>query len=604
MSRVLLRHAASLCLAVVVVAGAPALGAAAEPGAQKLPDLDQEAPSRLEIAVTGTRRGPSYRLGFRSAVRNVGDGPLIIDGHRSPESRVMVADQLVDREGAAQEVVGDVGRLSYVRSPDHQHWHLHGFDRYQLRRPGGARVIRRDRKSGFCLGDRYRAGQALPAAPPQPVYTGGCGLLRPDLLQIREGISAGYGDDYAPHLEYQELLLDGLPAGRYVLVHTVNSERRLRETRYDNDAASVLLELRWRRGEPRVTVLARCPDSGRCERARPSRPRVRTVATGLEIPWDIAFLPRGRALITERPGRVRLLERGGRLRREPVARVPVSAQGEGGLLGLAVDPAFAANRLAYLYFTTATGMRLERRRWTGSRLVREATLVDAIAAGRIHDSGRIGFGPDGRLYVATGDAGEPALAQDRGSLNGKLLALTPEQYHGDRPVRPQIVASGLRNPQGFDWQPGTGALIANDHGPSGFDGPEGYDEVDLIVPGGNYGWPEAIGGATGSGAYRAPLRVYREPIAPSGGAFARRPGSRWTGDYFVAALRGEHLRRLALRDGRIVRDQTLLSRRFGRLRTVREGPDGGLYVLTSNRDGRGTPRAGDDRLLCVLPPNG
>jgi glucose/arabinose dehydrogenase len=331
-------------------------------------------------------------------------------------------------------------------------------------------------------------------------------------------------------------------------------------------------------------------------------PRVETVATGLEIPWEIAFLPGGRALVTERPGRVRLLDRRGRLRRAPVARVPVAAYGEGGLLGLAVDPSFRANRFVYVYFTTTAGMRVERRRWTGSRLVREASLIDGIRSGSVHDSGRIAFGPDHRLYVSTGDAGEAALAQDPSSLNGKLLALTPDQYRGPGHARPAVVATGLRNTQGFDWKPGSGRLVATDHGPSGFDGPEGYDEVNEIVPGGNYGWPEAIGSDTGGGRFVAPLRVYRAPLAPSGATFVSRRGSRWTGDFLFAALRGTQLRRLVFRDGRIVRDQSLLAGRFGRLRTVVEGPRGCLYALTSNQDGRGAPTARDDRILRIRPP--
>jgi glucose/arabinose dehydrogenase len=314
-------------------------------------------------------------------------------------------------------------------------------------------------------------------------------------------------------------------------------------------------------------------------------PRVETVATGLEIPWEIAFLPGGRALVTERPGRVRLLDRRGRLRKAPVARVPVSAYGEGGMLGLAVDPAFRANR-----------------RLTGGRLVREASLVDGILAGRVHDSGRIAFGPDRRLYVSAGDAGVGALAQDPASLNGKMLALTPAQYRGPGHVVPAVMAIGLRNTQGFDWQPGTGRMIATDHGPTGFDGPEGYDEVNELVPGGNYGWPLAIGDATGDGRFIAPLRVYRAPIAPSGATFVSRRGSRWTGDFLFAALRGAQVRRLVLRDGRVVRDQSLLFGRFGRLRTVVEGPRGCLYALTRTRDGRGFPAAGDDRILRIRPP--
>jgi aldose sugar dehydrogenase len=152
-------------------------------------------------------------------------------------------------------------------------------------------------------------------------------------------------------------------------------------------------------------------------------------------------------------------------------------------------------------------MRLERWRWTGSKLVRDTTLISTIASGQVHDSGRIAFGPDGRLYVATGDAGQPQLAQEPASLNGKFLALTPAQYRAPAEAQPAIIAVGLRNPQGFDWQPGTSALISNDHGPSGFDGPEGFDEVDRIVQGGNYGWPNAIGSDTAGGAYIVPLQV-------------------------------------------------------------------------------------------------
>jgi glucose/arabinose dehydrogenase len=588
----------------LIVAIVPAASRASTP---RLPDLDQEAPTELDIAVVGAGKQPDYRLGFRSAVSNVGAGPLIIDGHRPKGAPTMVGDQLIDREDGSQAIVHGVGELQYVKSLTHQHWHLLRFDRYELRRAGSTRALVRDRKSGFCLGDRYQTSKPVLLATPQPVYISRCGLRNTGLLHVREGISVGYGDDYGAHLEYQDLPLNGLADGRYVLVHRVNADQRLRESNYANDAASVLLDLRWRKGQPLLRILRTCEHSGRCEHpttatfAR-SRLRVRTVARGLEIPWDIAFLPDGRALVTERLGRVRLLDRAGHVRQSPVARVAVSMVGEGGLLGLALDPRFAHNHFVYLYFTTAPGMRLERWRWTGSKLVRDATLIGAIASGQVHDSGRIAFGPDRRLYVATGDAGQPKLAQDPTSLNGKFLALRPSQYRGPGGAHPAVVAMGLRNPQGFDWQPGTGALISNDHGPSGFDGPEGFDEVDRIVLGGNYGWPNAIGSDTAGGAYVAPLQVYRDPIAPSGGAFVKRSGSAWTGDYILAALRGQALHRLVLRDGRVVRDETLLQGRYGRLRTVREGPDGRLYVLTSNRDGRGTPHAGDDRILCVLPP--
>jgi quinoprotein glucose dehydrogenase len=558
-----------------------------------------------------------YRLGFRSAVRNIGDGPLIIEGRGDGQCwaaaacTAMTADQVIEADGGPDARVAGVGQLRFVTSPDHRHWHLLGFERYELRRIGSTDPLVQDRKSGFCLGDRYRVTtRFVPNATPGKLYTSRCGLNNPGLQQIREGISVGYGDAYAPNLEFQDLPLNGLPAARYVLVHRVNVDRQLNELSYDNDAASILLDLRWIAGRPVIRVVATCPDGDTCDSPRATRtlsahapvPMVRTVATGLDVPWDIGFMPGGGALVTERPGRVRLLEPGGHLRAAPVADIAVSQRGEGGLLGLAVDPEFGSNAFIYLYFTTVGGMRLERWRWTGSGLVREVTVVDAIKAGTVHDSGRIGFGPDGRLYIATGDAGRKQLAQSQSSLNGKLLALTPDQYRGAGPVRPAIVASGLRNPQGFDWQPGTDALIANDHGPSGFDGPEGYDEVDRIVQGGNYGWPNVVGAAADKARFIAPLLVYLKPIAPSGAAFVKRPGSSWTGVYVIAALRGQELRLLHWRNGRVVGEEPLLHKVFGRLRTVREGPDGCLYVLTSNRDGRGVRHAGDDKILCVIPP--
>ena len=582
--------------ALVAVARAPSALA----GSERLPDLDQATPSDLVISATRAQGKRIYVLGFRSAVANVGDGPLIFDAHRAGlETGTMAADQLIERDGAPKGVVPGAGTVRYVVSPDHRHWHLLGFDHYVLRRAGQRTAAVRDRKTGFCLGDRYRVSRRLPSAAPAPVYTSRCGLEEPQLLGIQEGISVGYGDDYTANLEGQYLPLTGLPAGRYVLVHSVNANRGLRELDYSNNSASLLLELRWQGGEPLVRVLKACADTARCDARPAQRPVVRTVASGLEIPWEIAFLPNRSALVTERPGRVRLLGADGRLRQRPVARVPVSAIGEGGLLGLAVDPAFRRTRFVYLYYTTAGGMRLERWRYAGGRLHRQRSLVDGIAAGRVHDSGRIAFGPDGRLYVATGDAGEGELAQSMDSLNGKFLALPPAQYRGAG-GRPEILSLGHRNPQGFDWAPRTRRLIATEHGPTeGLDGPGGYDEVNRIVKGGNYGWPRVYG--FDQAGYNAPLDVYRRPLAPSGATFVTHR-SAWRGDFLFACLRGEQLRRLELRCDSVVSDEPLLRHRFGRLRTVVEGPAGDLYVLTSNRDSRGVPSARDDRVLRVTPP--
>ena len=177
----------------------------------------------------------------------------------------MTADQLVERVDGPMAVVNGVGRLRYVQSRDHEHWHLLDFERYELRPAGGGtrRVV--DRKTGFCLGDRYRTrGRALPAQPSVPRYTSRCGLGDTGRLRLVEGISVGYGDDYPANLEGQFLPLTGLPAGRYVLIHRVNVRRRLRETDYGNNAASLLLRLRWRAGAPRLRVLRRCPASEHC----------------------------------------------------------------------------------------------------------------------------------------------------------------------------------------------------------------------------------------------------------------------------------------------------------------------------------------------------
>ena len=359
-----------------------------------------------------------------------------------------------------------------------------------------------------------------------------------------------------------------------------------------------------RRITPFLALIACCGCGSAQDRLAPaseSKPRVEVIATGLEIPWELAFLPDGRALVTERPGRIRMLDARQRLQPAPIARIETRALGEGGLLGLALDPEFERNGWLYLFFTTAEGMQLER--WhmgPGDKLSYEADLVRGIAAGERHDSGRIAFGPDDQLYVATGDAAKGPLAQIPSSLNGKFLRLTPEQYHGAGPVQPLIFSSGHRNSQGFDWEPGTNRLIATEHGPSGNDSPRGFDEINLILQGRNYGWPVVYGSVhTG---FESPLRVYQDAIAPSGATFVTRKGSAWTGDYLFANLIGEQLRHVRFSGEELAVDEPLLKGRYGRLRTVVEGPDGALYVLTSNRDGRGSPISEDDRILRVTPP--
>jgi hypothetical protein len=269
-STVLARRVLPVVLALIATAVALVIAGSATSaptGAERLPDLVQEIPTDLVVTHARTGARASYLLGFRSAVSNVGDGPLIINGHRpGAETSTMVADQVIERDGAPQEVVSGTGELRYVVSPDHRHWHLLGFDRYELRRAGHLVAAVRDQKTGFCLGDRYAVTERPASAAPKPVYTSRCGLGEPQLFGVQEGISVGYGDDYKANLEGQYLRLTGLPAGRYVLVHQVNANRRLHELSYANNAASLLLELRWRHRQPMVRILRDCPGTDRCDR--------------------------------------------------------------------------------------------------------------------------------------------------------------------------------------------------------------------------------------------------------------------------------------------------------------------------------------------------
>jgi hypothetical protein len=277
-------------LAIAALTPVPAAGAAANEQ-PPLPDLDQEAPGEFHVA-SMSGAVDRWWLGFSSAVSNVGNGPLVIEGHRPDVTApAMIADQRLGGPGGV--VVEDVGRLRYVTSPDHEHWHLMRFERYELRRVGGGKAIVRDRKTGFCLGDRFAlAGPAPPAAPTEPVYTSRCGLRQRRLLHLSEGISVGYGDLYSPFLEYQQLPLDGLRNGRYLLVHRVNVAGRLREASMANNRASVLLRITWRRHHPRIRVLRTCADSAGC------RPRTSpAIADGRAVPVGRRGLPAGTAAL-------------------------------------------------------------------------------------------------------------------------------------------------------------------------------------------------------------------------------------------------------------------------------------------------------------------
>jgi len=329
-------------------------------------------------------------------------------------------------------------------------------------------------------------------------------------------------------------------------------------------------------------------------------PEYSVVARGLVIPWDIAFLPDGRALVTERGGAVRIIGADGVLSPTHAADPTITASGEGGLLGVAIDPGFSA-ALPFVYLSLTVGGELQVQRWrlTGSALTFEAVVLGDIPTSSTHGSGRVRFGPDGALYIGTGDGAVRANAQNPASLSGKLLRVPAGGYRGGV-VAPERIASGLRHPQGLAWQPGTNLLWMTDHGPSGFDGPSGDDELNLLRVGADYGWPARRG--VNQSPYTSPAHLWATTIAPTSIAFITQPGSTWTGRALVTALRGQQVRLIGFSGERVVSDDPLLVNTYGRMRAIAEAPDGSIWVATSNRDSRGTPRTDDDRIIRIVPP--
>lgn len=319
---------------------------------------------------------------------------------------------------------------------------------------------------------------------------------------------------------------------------------------------------------------------------------LRTVTEGLKSPWGLAPLPDGNLLVSSRDdGTItRIAEATGK--KTELGKVSgVSAAGEGGLLGIALSPAYASDHMIYAYFTTASDNRIARmlydaKKPAGEQLGAPDTIFKGIPKGYIHNGGRIAFGPDGMLYAGTGESGQRGLAQDKKSLGGKILRLTPE---GDpAPGNPfpdsPVYTYGHRNVQGLAWDPEQ-RLFASEFGQ------DTWDELNAIKPGDDYGWPNTEGKGDNPKYHNPITQWHTDDASPSGIAYAE--GSIW-----MAGLKGQRLWRIPL-DGTktSAAPQAFLTGEYGRLRTVVSTGGNKLWLMTNNTDGRGTPKSGDDRIL-------
>lgn len=316
------------------------------------------------------------------------------------------------------------------------------------------------------------------------------------------------------------------------------------------------------------------------------------IAENLEVPWEMVFLPDGRALVTERPGRIRLIDNKV-LNSTPVAVIQeVEATGEGGLLGITVHPEFSNNRYVYVYYTYRNNQggirnKVARFIFENNSLSFNKDIINEIPGSNFHNGGRIKFGTDRLLYITTGDAQNPSLAQDTSSLAGKILRITDEGNIPDNnPFSNEVFSYGHRNPQGIDFDE-KGNLWATEHGPSA------RDEVNKIEIGENYGWPIITGNQEREGIISPIIQSGSETWAPSGLVF-------YNNSLYFVGLRGQALFKLNI-DGPEPEIAKYFSEEFGRLRTVVLGPDGYFYITTNNKDSRGVPRPGDDKIIRVLP---
>ncbi len=346
----------------------------------------------------------------------------------------------------------------------------------------------------------------------------------------------------------------------------------------------------------------------------PKQYKIEEFAANLNVPWSIVWTSKNRMLISERPGRIRLVVSGAKQDFPLISFPEVKANNEEGLMGIEVDPNYKQNRFIYACLAYPTDniykVKVVRLIDDGNSARIDKTIIDSIPSATFHTGCRIKFGPDQKLYITTGDASKKDLAQDINSLAGKILRINSDgSIPNDNPTANSLIYSlGHRNPQGIDWHPTSNVLFETEHGPSVFDGPAGGDEVNIIKPNQNYGWP-LVSHTKHKDGLIDPVIIFTPAIAPASGVFYTSNNiPQFKNNFFFGGLIGETIIRVITTsdsDPKIISYEHLLENgeklKYGRIRDVAMGPDGNLYFSTSNRDGRGKEKENDDKIYVIKP---